>query len=448
MLPYDQENIVAIATPPGIGALAVLRLSGANLRPLYTDFTHRAPKNRYALYSKLYHPKDNTVLDEAVVTYFKGPNSYTGEDMIEISCHGGDTVKNAILQAAMDSGARLAQPGEFSFRSFLNGKMDLLQAEAVSALISSKSSLSKNISLQHLEGKVSQLLQNVKAKIVNLLSIIENELNFSEEEIDNTAYSEIKSKIVDVREQIHQVLNSSVFGKNIFSGIRVIIYGKPNSGKSSLFNAILGYDRAIVSTSPGTTRDTVEAWFELEGIPICLIDTAGVWESDKHLDNLGVEKTFSELGRADLCILADEKDPHSLIGPAFTKKFQHISLFVKTKSDLNKPPYTYEKNIIRTSSKNNCGINRLLTSLSTYIKESFTPPGQSDYVLITQRQRRLLDDSDQYLKDALDQIQAGIETDIIASTLQGFVTSIKDVVGEIPNRDILQNIFSNFCVGK
>ena len=150
MLPYNQEDIVAIATPPGVGALAVVRISGVSLKQLYKNFTHKAPKNRFASFSKLYHPKKNTVLDEAVVTYFESPNSFTGEDVIEISCHGGEAVKNSIVHAALDSGVRLAAPGEFTFRSFLNGKMDLVQAEAVSALISSKASLSSKISLdQH-----------------------------------------------------------------------------------------------------------------------------------------------------------------------------------------------------------------------------------------------------------------------------------------------------------
>ena len=322
MLPYDQETIVAIATPPGVGALAVVRISGKSLKQLYKSFTHKAPKNRFASFSKLYHPKKNTVLDEVIVTYFKSPNSFTGEDVIEISCHGGEAVKNSIVHAALDSGVRLAGPGEFTFRSFLNGKMDLIQAEAVSALISSKTSLSSEISLYHLGGMVSDLLLDIKAKIITILSIIENEFNFSENEINFTSYSEIKSKIIAVQLQIKQLLDSSVFGKNIFSGIKIIICGRPNSGKSSLFNAILGHNRAIISSIPGTTRDTVETWFELAGTPVCLVDTAGIWEPEESLDVLGVEKTFSELKHADICLLVDEKNPASLLGSGFFKKFQ------------------------------------------------------------------------------------------------------------------------------
>ena len=206
--------------------------------------------------------------------------------------------------------------------------------------------------------------------------------------------------------------------------------------------------RAITSSIPGTTRDTVEAWFELEGIPVCLIDTAGIWEPEKHLDNLGVEKTLSELKHADICLLVDEKDPSSLIDPAFNKKFKHHYFMVKTKLDLDRSPLIKRNNTIATSSINNIGIKKLLTSLSTYISENISVPDRSTMVLITQRQRKLLADASHCLDEACLQLDAGVETDIIASTLQGFVMSIKDVVGEIPNKDVVQNIFSSFCVGK
>ena len=448
MLPYDQENIVAIATPPGIGALAVVRLSGKDLKPLYKEFTHKKPKNRFALFTRLYHPKNNHILDEVVVTYFKAPGSYTGEDIIEISCHGGTAVKNSILQAAVDGGARLAQPGEFSYRSFLNGKMDLLQAEAVSAIISSKTSRSAELSLYHLEGKVSSLLGEIKSKIIDVLSIIENELNFSEDEISLTSYSTIRSMLEDVQAQINQIVDSSLIGKKIFSGIRITILGRPNTGKSSLFNALLGHDRAITSPVAGTTRDTVESWFELEGVLVCLLDTAGIWESKKPLDNLGVEKTISELDRADLCLLVDDENPRALINTEFMKRYQHHYILVKSKSDLAPSPSIVQDDIIFTSSKENTGINKLLTSISTYILNNINLADHTHGFMITQRQRGLLEESALCLNEAIDQLTEGIETDIVASTLNGFVATIKDVVGEIPNKAIIQNIFSNFCVGK
>jgi len=447
MLPYDQENIVAIATPPGIGALAVVRLSGRNLRPLYKRFTHQQPKNRFALYTKLYHPINNLILDVVVATFFKAPASYTGEDIIEISCHGGTAVKNSILQAAIDGGSRLAKPGEFSYRSFLNGKMDLLQAEAVSALISSKTLQSAELSLGHLEGKVSTLLVEIKSKVIDVLSIIENELNFSEDEISITSYSSIRSIIEDVQSQITKIINSSVIGKKIFSGIRIIILGRPNTGKSSLFNAILGENRAITSPVAGTTRDTIESWFELEGVPVCLVDTAGIWESEGLLDTLGVEKTKSEMKRADLCIFIDDINPNNLFNDQFVSRDQQHYILVKSKSDLSSSTTT-EANVIHTSSKEHVGINKLLTSISSYILNNINLSDKESVFMISQRQRGLLEDSLLCLDEAIVQLDSEIETDIIASTLNGFVVAIKEIIGEIPNKDIVQNIFNNFCIGK
>lgn len=446
MLPYNQDNIVAIATPPGVGALAIVRLSGKNLKSLYKDFTRSSPKNRYAHFSRIYHPKKNILLDEAIVIYFKSPNSFTGEDMIEISCHGGEAVKRSLVRAAVDCGVRIADPGEFSFRSFLNGKMDLLQAEAVSALISSKTALPAEISLHHLAGKVSSMLFEIKSQIVDLLSIIENELNFSEEEIISTSSTEIKSNILNVQSKIVDLLDSSLFGKNIFSGIRVIIYGKPNAGKSSLFNALLGNDRAITSSFPGTTRDSVESWFELEGVPVCLVDTAGVWGASDGVDALGVEKTMSELSLADICLLVDEKDPSSLINEHFKKIYKHHYIMVRSKSDLF-PEISNGSIGFSVSSLKNTGINKLLTELSTYIVSNYSQTSGRN-VLITERQRSLLASSNKFLIQAIKQVDSDVSVDIVASTLRGFILSIKEVVGEIPDKEILQNIFNNFCVGK
>jgi tRNA modification GTPase len=254
--------------------------------------------------------------------------------------------------------------------------------------------------------------------------------------------------VKDVQSQINKIVDSSVVGKKIFSGIRIIILGRPNTGKSSLFNAILGHDRAITSPVAGTTRDTVESWFELEGVPVCLVDTAGVWKSKKQLDSLGVEKTLSELDRADLCLLVDEENPKALFKTEFMKRYQQHYILVKSKSDLALNPSTDEDDIIYTSSKENTGINKLLTSISTYILDNINLADHTHGYMITQRQRGLLEEASLCLNEAIEQLDAGIETDIVASTLNGFVVAIKDVVGEIPNKEIVQNIFSNFCVGK
>ena len=447
MQPYNQDNIVALATPPGKGALAVIRFSGKNLFSLYKSFTHKTPKNRYALYSKVYHPYSGFLLDEALVTYFKSPNSFTGEDMIEISCHGGINVRGSIVKAAVESGARLAEPGEFSLRSFLNGKMDLLQAEAISSLINSKSSLSLEISLEHLSGKISGVIKSLKKDAINLLSIIENELNFSEEEIVPIKTSKIISDICNIKDSVDSLLKSSIIGKNIFSGIRVIIYGKPNSGKSTLFNAILGHDRAITSSIPGTTRDSLESWFELEGVPVCLVDTAGIWNAKNELDSLSIKQTLYELKRADICILLDEIDPCLLLDDVFNQTYKQHCIMVRSKSDLLSSSSNNSADYLLVSSIKNLGVDELLTMLSTRIVESCSY--ESDVgVLITGRQRGLLKDSVECLQLAHDQLKSSVGMDIVASTMRGFSLILMEIVGEIPDKDIIENIFKNFCIGK
>jgi len=448
MHPYIQDNIVAVATPPGRGALAVVRLSGKSLVKTYRDFTRKSPKNRYALYSKIYHPrKNNVLLDETVITYYKSPNSFTGEDMIEISCHGGSVVKRTIISAAIEGGARIAEPGEFSLRSFLNGKMDLMQAEAVSALISSKGRLSSEISLEHLDGKASNTLRALKLGVINLLSVIENELNFSEDEIIFTKKSKILSEIKIIENKIYGLLKSSLVGKNIFDGIRVVICGKPNSGKSTLFNALLGHNRTITASTPGTTRDSIETWFELGGIPVCLVDTAGVWNAENELDRLGVEKTYFEVNRADICLIMDEKDPINFFKKIFKKRYQHHNIYIRSKSDLISLPSTVSDQYLLISSIKNTGIDQLLTRLSTYIVDNYSYDAKVG-VLITERQRGLLDESSTHLAAAIEQLESDVSMDIVASTLRGFVLTIKEIIGEFQNKEIIDNIFNNFCVGK
>ena len=448
MLSYDHENIVALATPPGKGALAIVRLSGPDLCSIYRAFSRKDPVDRRAVFSKIYHPRNNKLLDEAIITYFKSPNSFTGEDVVEITCHGGAVVSRSIILAALDSGVRNANPGEFSFRAFINGKIDLLQAEAVASLISSKSQFSAHVSLQHLTGRVSNVFSEIKGLSLDVLSIIEKELDFSEEELDLTSYNIIRNMVVDIQKRLKVILNDTTFGKNALLGIRVVLLGKPNSGKSSLFNAILGFDRAIVSNAPGTTRDTIESSMELGGVSVCFIDTAGLWESDEFLDKLGVEKTIDSIARANLCLLIDENSPSDLLKSSLSHKIKDPFVLVKSKCDLDDSILNNDKNIFYISAKNGQGIERLLTYISTYITENVNCPEALNHILVAKRQRDLLMTALSSVAVVIKQIDAGIDTDILASGLHGFVAILKEVVGEIPNRDVLNNIFSNFCVGK
>ncbi len=447
MHPYSQDSIVAIATPPGTAALAVVRISGNSLSKLYKSLTHKVPKKRYALYSKIYSPKNNYIIDEAIIIYFKSPNSFTGEDMIEITCHGSDIIKNKIIDAVVNTGARLAQPGEFSLRAFLNGKIDLMQAEAISSLISSKSHLSSEISFDHLCGIASTNLKHLKKDVMNLLSIIENELNFNENEIIMTTTNYIQSLLKKIKQDLESLLSSSVIGKNIFSGIRIVLFGPPNSGKSSLFNFILGQNRAIISDSPGTTRDSIEGWFEIEGISVCLVDTAGVWETNNNLDMLGVNNTAKEVLSSDICILIDEKNPSNLLNHPYLIKSTAHKIEVQSKFDLKENNNLNNINYIQISSKTNYGIDQLLTAISTHITKNYSLKNDKN-ILINKRQRNLLVKSLNILDLAKKQIKDDIGMDIVASTLRGFTLMIEEIIGEVYDKDVIDNIFKSFCVGK
>ena len=434
MYVYSQDSIVALATAPGEAAIAVVRISGGDLAPMYKLFSKRNPKNRFATYSKIYHPVTKKLLDEVIITFFKGPNSFTGEDVIEISCHGGPIVSTSIIRAAIDAGIRNAKPGEFSFRSFLNGKIDLVQAESIASIISSKSRLSADICLNNLSGRVSSLFLNIKKSTLHMLSIIENELNFSQEEINFTTYEQISLWANKIKDEISSVLEASTFGNNLLADFRVVIAGRANSGKSSLFNSMIGYDRSIVSRRRGTTRDTIEALIDMGGVNI-------------SLNNLGVKKTIDSLKGADICILIDENDPSDLLGTQHFNLDPNRYIFVKSKCDLNNN-ILKKNNIHYISSKNGVGINKLLTALSTDVSGRVNDSNCLDRALVTKRQLVLLQESFVLIKTVLAHVKSEIETDIIASTMRSFLLAIEGVVGEVSNQDVIDNIFSNFCVGK
>ena len=445
MEPLKQDNIVAFATPPGKSALAVIRFSGENLINIYKKLTKKNPKIRFAEFTKIYNPLNGQPLDEVIIIYYKSPNSYTGEDVIEISCHGGTSIKNSIINVAFKIGCRQADPGEFSMRAYLNGKLNLMQAEAVSHLISSNSTLSTSIGLKHLDGRVSSFLISLRSDVIKILSIIENELNFLEDEIEFSTKESIITKISDVKSSIKKILESSVLGKGALFGLRVVLYGKPNSGKSTLFNKILGHNRAITSEFAGTTRDSIEAYFEMKGVSICIIDTAGIWNSKKNLDLLGVENTKNELKKADVCIVLDPDNPKKLLNKTFSNFFSGEVILVQSKRDLG-PIKHNSRQIISLSSITEEGISELLTSLSTIIENKYSTFDSN--VLITKRQVFLLEQSLSFLSDAIEHVQSDVGLDVVASTLRSFVDCISETTGNISDVDIINNIFTEFCVGK
>jgi len=442
------DTIVALATPHGVGALAVIRVSGRDLISFLSKLTGGIEiVPRYVTYTPIYSHLSGELLDNCVITYFKSPHSYTGEDVVEISCHGGDYIPKSILSDLYQSGIRTASPGEFSFRAFMNGKMDLVQAESVSSIISAKTEMCASVNLTNLSGLLSRNIANLKLRVLELLSLIEHEMDFSEDEIAVSSKKDILKKLRVISKTLKSSLKTAGFGKVISSGVRVVLMGRPNSGKSNLFNNILGHERAIVSPFPGTTRDTIEAWFDLDGFPICLVDTAGVWETEDYLESLGIEKTISELNNADIVLFVDDKDPLKVFKELHVDIDSKKVLFVKTKEDLT-PTRTTTNIVSYTSSKKDVGFNKLLTTLSTTISGQYANYDRSNPVLATSRQRLVMIKADNILDSTTNLVKDGVSMDVVASSLRDFVDQLKEFVGEISPDDIIDKIFSSFCVGK
>lgn len=448
MVNYINDTIAALATPYGVGAIAVIRISGEDLQPLIPQLTDKSRLTpRYATLVTLKSPSTGIKIDQSVITFFPGPNSYTGEDLLEISCHGGEYISGSILSELTAFGIRSADPGEFSYRAFMNGKIDLVQAEAISSLVQARTGSDVGANLGNLTGKLSERINKLRTELLNILSIIEHELDFLEEEISFTDREMIIERLSSVESSLSDIASTAAFGKTIANGVRLVLLGRPNTGKSSLFNTILGHERAIVSNIPGTTRDTLESWFELGGLPVCLVDTAGYWESGDFLENMGIQKTIMEVKKSDFILFVDDVDPMSLFSKLDLKVSHDRVVYIKSKVD-DQSEVSGEANLFFTSSKNDTGIRKLITYISTAIHDSIHEINFGDGLLMTQRQRTLVNSSKSIINNIITEVGDQTEMDIIASLLHNLSNNLNEVVGNITNKEIVKNIFTKFCVGK
>ncbi|MBT3634740.1 MAG: tRNA uridine-5-carboxymethylaminomethyl(34) synthesis GTPase MnmE [Candidatus Marinimicrobia bacterium] len=448
MVNYVNDTIAALATPYGVGAIAVIRISGEDLKPLIPQLTDKSKLTpRYATLVTLKSPASGIKIDQSIITFFPGPDSYTGEDLIEISCHGGEYISRSILSELIALGVRSANPGEFSYRAFMNGKIDLVQAEAISSLTQARTGSDVGANLGNLTGKLSDRINQLRAGLLNILSIIEHELDFQEDEISFTDRDMIMERLSSVESSLSDIACTAAFGKTITNGVRLVLLGRPNTGKSSLFNTILGHERAIVSNVPGTTRDTLESWFDLGGIPVCLVDTAGYWESGDFLENLGITKTIMEVKKSDFILFVDDVDPVNLFSKLNLTLSHDRVIFIKSKVD-GQTMISDEESLFYTSSKNDTGIRKLITYISTAIHDSIHEINYGDGLLMTQRQRALIISSKGLINNIISEVKNQTEMDIIASLLHSLSNNLDEVVGNITNKEIVKNIFTKFCVGK
>lgn len=469
MMIVDDLTIAAIATAPGQGAIAVIRLSGKDAITI-CDKVFRATKGKKRLAEQkaytIHHGTiydDQRPVDEVLVSIFKAPRSYTGEDTVEISCHGSQIIQQQILELLVFNGARLAQPGEFTLRAFLNGKIDLSQAEAIADLISSSSEAARKVALQQMRGGFSNRLKELREQLLHFIALIELELDFSEEDVEFADRTQLVNLINEILSVIEKMINSFQLGNVIKQGIPVTIAGKPNVGKSTLLNRLLNEERAIVSEIAGTTRDTIEDIINLGGISFRFIDTAGIRHTTDSIESIGVERAFAKISQAKIILLLvdaqtslDEivksvEEINSKLGPDQTPiilinkddKAERESVNLKVAALTQKFKGVH---ILPISAKAGHNVD-LLTS--TLINLGLHGQPETDEVVVTNvRHYESLVRARENLSDAIAGLKSNLSSDLIAIDIRQAIHYLGEITGEITTDDILGHIFSKFCIGK
>ncbi len=448
------DTIAAIATGTG-GAITVIRISGPDALHISNSFW-RGHKNlsrenpRTMLLGKC-ASSDGLFSEQAIAVFFSAPNSYTGENIVEIQCHGGTLVSRKVLELCLRAGARQANPGEFTFRAFMNGKIDLTQAEGVAEIISAQSSMALNLAERQAGGIIGKTVREIRKTLVFVLSECESRLDFGEENLDWTSPDELNARLGESSGKIAGLLKYKTEGAILREGIRIVIAGKPNVGKSSMLNLLLGYDRAIVTPLPGTTRDTVEEHAVIRDIPVRLIDTAGIRDADDLIENKGIERSLASLKQAQLVLWI--LDPCSELQSEIGTMKNHLrnlesSIAVWNKTDLVKDPASLPDtgiDTVKVSVEKNTGIERLLDTIEK--KAWGHPHSEEPEIAVSSRHAALLEDAAETIPEAVSTI-AGQSWELAAVHLRSAISSLGKITGEDAFPDILDDIFSRFCIGK
>ena len=457
------DTIAAISTAPGEGAIGIVRISGdlaiSIASSIYQCGTKQLEeqKTHTIHYGHIVDPKSGEVYDEVMVSVLRTPKTFTREDIVEINCHGGIVAINRVLQLVLRMGARLAEPGEFTKRAFLNGRIDLSQAEAVMDLIRAKTDKSMQLAMRQLDGQLSHLIQNLRQEILNTLAQVEVNIDYPEyDDVEEMTLQLLREKTQQVLQGIRTLLNTASQGKILRDGLKTAIVGRPNVGKSSLLNVLLREEKAIVTDIAGTTRDTIEEYVNVRGVPLQLIDTAGIRETDDVVEKIGVERSRKALKEADFVLLLlnqseilQEEDIRLL---ETTKGMKRIILFNKTDLPSNLStediaPYANEEEIVTTSMLNKEGIDQLEEKIAGYFFQGQMNERDATYLSNT-RHIALLEKAEQ----ALVEVQNGIEMEMPVDLIQIDFTRAWDLLGEITGDsvqdELLTQLFSQFCLGK
>lgn len=454
----DFKTIVAIATPPGYGGIGIIRLSGRDSLPLARKLIRAgvsvAFTPQHAALFSLTNWQTGEIVDEALITYFKAPHSFTGEDVVELSCHGSPVVLAELLRLLTSAGAELAQPGEFSLRAFLNQRIDLAQAEAIKDLIHSQTTRQARVAARQLRGELSQQLRPVKDGLIEMIVHFESTVEFVEDDLDPLNLQRFIERLDGFIVTLSRLAESYRVGKLIRSGIKLALLGRPNVGKSSIFNALIGRDRAIVTALPGTTRDTLNESFSLNGIPVELLDTAGIRETEDIVERIGVERTKTAISEADFVIAVIEAGSSLDVEEKDLLEQFPVNLILVNKSDLGKTlssdalSYLQSRSaLLHVSALTGVGIEELKQFIyQQLITESSA--GNESAIITNERHYQALEQALSTLRQARHDLAVGFTEEVALANLHEALRSLGVITGETLIADIINQIFSTFCIGK
>ena len=463
MVKIMSDTIAAISTSIGEAGIGIVRMSGKDSIAIGNKVFRgkrvenlSEVENRKLTYGHIVDPETGMIIDEVLIAYMKEPYTYTRENMVEIYCHGGVVAVKRILELLLNNGARLAEPGEFTKRAFLNGRLDLAQSEAVIDVIRAKTDKSLQVSLNQLDGSLSKKIKDIMGILLEMLAHINAAIDFSEDDLEDVDYEDLERKALQVKDQISKLLNTADRGKILRDGLNTVILGKPNVGKSSLLNAILRENRAIVTNIPGTTRDVIEEYVNIDGIPLKIVDTAGIRETENVVERIGVDKAREMVNKADLIIavfdisndLTDED--YEIIDLVKDKK----AIVLLNKIDLpNQFTVDFikgllpDKKIVTSSIRNNIGLDLLEEEIKNMFYSGHLDV-ESDVVVTNIRHKNQLSKALKNIEDGLEGIRLKLPLDCVEVDIKSCWENLGEISGDTVSEDILDKIFSEFCIGK
>jgi len=470
------ETIIALATPPGIGAIGVIRLSGSKAISLCNQFFYHKNLEKQASHTIHFgtiRNEQKEIIDEVLVSVFKNPKSYTGEDVIEISSHGSQYILQQIISLFLKNGVRMANAGEFTLRAFLNGKMDLSQAEAVADLIASDSSASHEIAMKQMRGGFSREIKNLREELINFASLIELELDFGEEDVEFANRDDLRVLIIKIQDLITRLIQSFQLGNVIKNGVNTVIAGRPNAGKSTLLNALLNEERAIVSDIAGTTRDTIEEVLNIKGVQFRLVDTAGIREATDQIEAIGIQKAYDQIKKSSILVYVydtmtmtepeviadlDKLDQEGLTTIVISNKMDELyslhdnpqeyikSRYFENGWDKLIEPYREKHVFLYISSKDKTQVQQVKDTLYKAVIDGNL---NTDNTIVTNaRHFQALSNANKSLSEVLNGLDIGITGDFLAQDIRHALSHLGEITGEIATDDLLDKIFRDFCIGK